>query len=178
MEHNLTGDQVFLEYLTQNDVDQIFQWLKDEEFKKLLFYQYYPPKSEKIIEEINKSCEEKKNHEFMIFEKNTKEKIGWAGIYEIDKICNNGEIRFFIGNKNFWGKGFGTEVVKLLLDLGFKKFKLHRIYGGANIENFGSIKIFEKLNFVKEGISREAFFKNGKYYDLVHFGLINSNHLP
>jgi len=169
----LIGTISSLRSLEEADLDNIFQWLSDKDVTKLLFYQYYPPKIQKMKEEIGKEVENKSDFEFAIIDKKTKLHVGWTGIYEIDRINKNGEIRFFIGDKKFWGKGLATECVTLLIDYAFRKLNLHRLYGGANIENTGSLKIFEKLGFSEEGISKEGFFKDGKYYDLVKFGLIN-----
>ncbi len=169
----LTGTISSLRSLEEGDLDNIFQWLSDKDVTKLLFYQYYPPKIQKMKEEIGKEVENKSDFEFAIIDKKTKLHVGWAGIYEVDRINKNGEIRFFIGDKKFWGKGLATECVTLLIDYAFRKLNLHRLYGGANIENTSSLKIFEKLGFSEEGISKEGFFKDGKYYDLVKFGLIN-----
>jgi len=102
--------------------------------------------------------------------------VGWAGVYEIDWISRNGELRFFIGDKKIWGKGLATDAVGLLIDYAFNKLNLHRVYGGANKENYGSVKVFKKLSFFEEGKTIEGHYRNGKYYDLVHYGLINKSH--
>jgi len=169
----LTGKIVDLRSLEERDLENIFQWLSDHDVTKLLFYQYYPPDIQKMKDEIKKEIESKRDFEFAIIDKETNLHVGWTGIYDFDRINKNGEIRFFIGNKEFWGKGLATECVSLLIDYGFRKLNLHRLYGGANIENIGSLKIFKKLGFNEEGISKEGFFRDGKYYDLVRYGLIN-----
>ena len=169
----LTGEKVILKSLEEEDFQSIFQWLSDPDVVNLLFYQYYPPTIQKMKEEIEKDCKSKHDFEFAIIDLKTNLHVGWAGIYDIDRINKNAELRFFIGEKNFWGKGLSTECVSLLIDYGFRELNLHRLYGGANIENIGSLKIFKKLGFSEEGISKEGFFKKGKYFDLVKFGLIN-----
>jgi len=110
---------------------------------------------------------------FAIINKKNNVHIGWAGIYEINWISSNGELRFFLGEKKYRKKGFTTETVSLLIKYAFNKLNLHRVYGGANKENLGSIRIFKNLKFRSEGTSYEAHFRNGKYYDTIRFGLIN-----
>jgi len=174
-EEILAGQIIILKNLEETSLDKIEEWLKDKEVTRLLFYQYNPPNFQEMKEDMKKEIDSKCNFEFSITDKKTNEYVGWAGIYEIDRICKNGEIRFFIGNKKFWGKGLATECVSLLVNYAFAKLKLHRLHGGANIENIGSLKIFEKLGFHKEGISKDGFFKDGKYFDLVRYGLINKD---
>ena len=55
----------------------------------------------------------------------------------------------------------------------FKDINIHRLYFGTHIENIGMQKIGEKTGFQKEGIFKEAQFKNGRYNDVVRYGLIN-----
>lgn len=172
-EEILKGKKVILKNLEEMDFQRIFKWLSDPDVVNLLFYQYYPPTIQKMKEEVGKEHVSKHDFEFVIIDLKTNLHVGWAGIYDVDRINKNGEIRFFIGEKKFWRKGLATECVSLLRDYGFAELNLHRLYGGANIENVGSLKIFKKLGFSEEGISKEGFFKDGKYYDLVKFGLIN-----
>ena len=49
---------------------------------------------------------------------------------------------------------------------------LERIYLGTLDENKRMIKLAERLGFVREGIRRRSLFKNGKYHDIVEFGLL------
>jgi len=51
-----------------------------------------------------------------------------------------------------WGKGIGFEVAKLVLKFGIKDLKFQKIYALSHVENYGSIRILEKLNFKKQNI--------------------------
>jgi RimJ/RimL family protein N-acetyltransferase len=55
---------------------------------------------------------------------------------------------------------------------GFKVLNLHRIHCGTASNNQGMQKLAEKLGMQKEGIRRDALFKNGKYFDVVEYGII------
>ena len=50
----------------------------------------------------------------------------------------------------FWETGIGFEVAKLVLKFGIKDLKFQKIYALSHVENYGSIRILEKLNFKKQ----------------------------
>lgn len=169
----LNGEKIALKGLEESDLELIHNWLNDSDVTRLLFQGDRPKNLGVMKEEFQNRIKSNENIEFAIITKNEKKIIGWAGLYEINWISRNGEIRFFIGEKEFWKKGHTTEVVSLLIEYAFNKLNLHKVWGGANIENVGSIRVFEKLKFFEEGIIKEGHFRNGQYYDLIRYGLLN-----
>ena len=175
--HNafLIGKKIYLKGIEEDDLENMHKWISDSIFTHLLFQGDRPPNLQHMKNEFNTNLKDHKEIVFSIVTK-TDQHIGWAGIYEINWISRKGEIRFFIGEKKFWGKGYATETVSLLVDYAFNKLNLHRIYGGTNEENVGSIKVFKNNKFIQEGILKEEHFRNGKYYDVLRFGVINKKH--
>jgi [ribosomal protein S5]-alanine N-acetyltransferase len=169
----LTGKKANLRSLEETDLENIFNWLSDPDVTELLFYGYYPPNLQKLKEVYRKTIDAKHDLEFAVIDKETDSHVGWAGIYEIDWISKNAEFRIFIGDKKSWGKGISTESGKMLVDYAFKVLNLHRLHLGVNIENKASLKMVKNIGFQEEGVSKEGFWRDGKYYDLVKFGLIN-----
>ena len=80
----------------------------------------------------------------------------------------------FIGDKNYWNQGMGSEAARLIIDYGFKKLKLHRIELGVLEYNPRAIKVYKRLGFKREGVKKEHILFQGKYYDDVHMGLLKS----
>ena len=62
-----------------------------------------------------------------------------------DGIC---EIGYSIG-KQYWGKGFGTEIVKEILKTLQKEQRIHTAIAWSHKENISSIKILERLGFTR-----------------------------
>ena len=98
------------------------------------------------------------------------------GIYESNehigniKLCTNmrhklGDISILIGDKTKWGKGYGTEAIKLLTKHGFETLELHKISAGIYSNNVGSIKTFEKAGYKHDGIHELTYLYQGKYVD-------------
>jgi len=172
----LIGKEVYLRGLKESDLENIQSWLSDSDVTKLLFQGEKPLDLDIIKDDFHRKIRENNEIVFAIIMKTDNQHVGWAGIYEINWVSRNCELRFFIGDKKYWRKGIATESTSLLVDYAFDKLNMHRVHGGANIENHGSVNVFKKLGFSEEGISKEGHFRNGKYYDLVRFGLLNKNH--
>ena len=102
-----------------------------------------------------------------------KKHIGNISLQCIDKRNNCAEIAYLFGEKEYWGKGYATEASRILIKHAFDDLNLHRLYLGTHVENIGMQKVSEKLGFKKEGIFKDAQYKNGKYNDMVRYGLIN-----
>ncbi len=101
-----------------------------------------------------------------------KKHIGNISLQAIDLINRCAEVAFILGEREYWGKGIAMEAAELLINHGFMQLGLTRIYFGTSSENIGMQKVGEKLGFTKEGVRREAMYKNGKYYDIYEYGLL------
>jgi RimJ/RimL family protein N-acetyltransferase len=82
-----------------------------------------------------------------------------------------------LGNKKFWGGGYGEEAAKLIVEYGFQRLNLHRIYCGTLEENEGMKKLAKKLAMREEGLRREAIFKNGVYQSILEYGVLKDEYL-
>ena len=80
-----------------------------------------------------------------------------------------------VGEKDCWGRGLGTQAVKLVAEHAFLRLNLNRVYAGAVKENIGSIRIFEKAGFQREGLARESYFCEGNYRDCIQLGFLRSD---
>lgn len=79
--------------------------------------------------------------------------IGGAGLYIKQDRRFEAEIGYCL-QKEVWGRGYGTEVARLLVRLGFDHLHLHRLIATCDPENIGSIRVLEKAGFQREGLMR------------------------
>lgn len=82
------------------------------------------------------------------------------------------ELGIPIGEKDYWGKGYGTDTVKTLLRFAFELLNLHRVYLQVAEFNTRGIRCYEKCGFVHEGRTRQGRFINGRYWDTLHMGIL------
>jgi len=98
--------------------------------------------------------------------------IGNVSLQNIHRIYRNAEFACVFGEKDYWGKSYGTEATKMIFNHGFKRLNLHRIWTGTASTNIGMQKIAEKLGMKKEGVFKEAMFLNGEWIDIVEYGIL------
>lgn len=100
--------------------------------------------------------------------------IGGTGLESIDWVNRSAEFGIFIGEKAFWNQGYGSEVTRLMLKHGFETLNLNRIFLRVYETNPRAIRAYEKAGFVKEGIMRDAFYRNGCYINDILMSILRS----
>lgn len=100
--------------------------------------------------------------------------VGNISLQQISLRNQNAELAILIGDPSVYGTGIGFEASVLLLRYGFDTLKLHRIHCGTHHENIGMRTLAKKLGMMQEGYRREALFKNGKFADIVEYGILYS----
>ena len=100
--------------------------------------------------------------------------IGTADYREIDHVKRSCTVGITIGDKNYWGKGYGTDALSVLADYLFNRLNLRRIQLDTWSGNERAIKSYKKCGFQVEGVLKENEFVNGKYFDTIIMGLLKS----
>jgi len=100
--------------------------------------------------------------------------IGNSGLHKIEQVNNAAEFGLVIGEKEYWHKGYGLQATELTLKHGFEDLNLNRIYLNVFEENEYAVKAYETAGFVKEGVQRQALYKNGKYHDIILMSVLHS----
>jgi len=113
---------------------------------------------------------------FAIIDKKTDTMIGIEGFYEISWIPRRAELRIIIGEKTYWGKGYGTEATELLVGYGFDKLNLFKVFLGVNAENEKAVKAYTAAGFVEEGTLRKDQYRNGRYYDVIRMSILRDEY--
>jgi RimJ/RimL family protein N-acetyltransferase len=72
------------------------------------------------------------------------------------------------------GCGYGTQAQRLLVDFLFTTFDVHRVQSDTAIDNPAEQRALEKVGFVREGIVRDAEFRNDQYYDHILYSILRS----
>ena len=79
--------------------------------------------------------------------------------------------------KAYWGNGYTSEALKMILVFGFHQMMLNRVEAESVNFNVASIRVLEKAGFVQEGRQREKFFQGGQFYDLLLYALLRREYL-
>ena len=107
--------------------------------------------------------------------------IGNVSLQSLSWINRSAEFAIILGEKEYWGKGYGEEALRLVLEHGFKKLGLNRIWTGTGSSNVGMQKLAERVGMILEGRSRQGKFNDGKFLDIYHYGILaeewNNEHI-
>ncbi len=106
----------------------------------------------------------RRNHEFAVILEKEDRLIGACGLC----VSNPDHKEAWIGycfNRHFWGKGYATEAIKALLEFGFSKLGLHRIFATSQPDNIASAHVLGKVGMRREGHLRQHLWVKGKWRD-------------
>ena len=163
--------QINLRALKKSDSNLILEWMKNDKLRYLIGTVY--PITELEHENWFENRMLEKDNRLFIIEIDNEIPIGVIGFKNLDWVNRNSELFIYIGNLEYWGKGYGTQALKLLIEFSFNKINLHMLYLEVFSYNKGAIKTYEKLGFKKDGILRQSKFQDGKYYDKIIMSKIN-----
>ena len=100
--------------------------------------------------------------------------IGQCALFNLHPVAHRMELGITIGDQNYWGKGYGSEAVQLLVDYGFRHHNLHRIFLEVHARNERAIRAYQACGFVEEGRLRQHVWSDGSYDDLVIMGVLRA----
>jgi RimJ/RimL family protein N-acetyltransferase len=104
--------------------------------------------------------------------------MGVCGLHQLGDPARQAELGLFLGGPEEWGKGFGTEVTRLLCQHGFEVMHLNRIWLHVYADNQRGLRAYERVGFRREGVLRQAAVRDVKHVDVVAMGMLRSEWRP
>ncbi len=98
--------------------------------------------------------------------------IGTVTLAWIEREHRRADVGFALA-QSAWGKGYATEAVARLIEYAFDDMKLHRLGADVDPRNEPSLRLLERLGFVREGLLRERYHLGGEIQDSVIMGLLH-----
>lgn len=173
----LIGENIYLRGIEKEDMKgPYFQWTNDWEVTHYMFRGDRPSRLELLEEYYSQVIRSSTDIELMVIDKKTEKPIGVTSLNSINWIGHTAEFRIMIGEKDFWSKGYGTEVARLMLFYAFDRLNMHRVWLGVNAGQKGGIESYKKAGFAQEGILRQAQYRNSRYYDIIQFGILREEY--
>ncbi|WP_084607367.1 GNAT family N-acetyltransferase [Sulfurospirillum arcachonense] len=170
----LEGERIYLRELRLEDAQGNYpNWLNDPEVCRYNSHGdilYTKEMAKEYIKSIQNSLTCKV---FAICENVDETHIGNISLQNISVKNKNAEFAILMGEKSFWGKGYAKEASDMLLEYGFNNLCLHRIYCGTSEANTPMQKLAHAMNMEKEGVKKEALFKDNKFYDVFEYAIVN-----
>jgi diamine N-acetyltransferase len=170
-------NRIHLRKVTENDVDTYHKWRSNHkvmENTSLKLDVYTLEETEKFIQMITNSGDSKS---YIIQHRENDEPIGIVSLINIDLKNRNAECIIDIGNEDYWGMGYGTEAMKLLLEYCFLELNLHKVYLRVISFNERAINLYERLGFEKEGEQKEQLFRNGNWHGIILMSVFQKSYI-
>lgn len=165
----LVGEKVYLSPMNIEDAEIYTKWLNDFNVTNGLgnsnLILSVEDEKEWIKENSNK-------YQFAIVRLEDDKLIGNCSIHEIDQLRQCAEVGLFIGDEENRNKGYGKEVLNLLLNYGFDYLNLNNIMLKVFSFNERAINCYKKVGFKEIGRRRQSYYLKGKFYDTVYMDIL------
>jgi RimJ/RimL family protein N-acetyltransferase len=160
------GELVTLGPIQHDYLPRYVEWLNDWEVRRFLAPTLPHPFTMQDEEDwFNRQRNDSSARHFALLTRAEGKLIGNCGLHQVDWTNRNAIFGIFIGDKNYWGRGFGTDATQTLLRYAFEEANLHRVELEVFDLNPRGIHVYEKCGFKLEGVRRQALFREGQWHD-------------
>ena len=103
--------------------------------------------------------------------------IGSCLLFRHEPASGRAEIGYVLGRAH-WGQGLMLEAMRGFVDHTFDTLGLRRLEADVNPLNLASVRLLERLGFVREGLLRQRWVTKGQVSDSLLFGLLRGEGRP
>jgi RimJ/RimL family protein N-acetyltransferase len=168
----LIGPTLYLRPLEKTDAALVMGWLNDPEVNRTL-QTCFPINlafEEAFIEKASPD-----DLRLVVVIRASDKPIGVVGLHEPDARNRHAGFGIAIGAKEDWGKGYGTEATRIVVQHAFATLNLNRVWLKVYENNPHGLRAYENVGFKKEGVLRQDNFREGRYWDTIIMGLLRED---
>lgn len=170
------GSLVTLRSFEREDAERYRQWVNDPEIGALIDRER-PVTAAEHARWFEALTSADTNRVFAIDDKSGRF-IGLVWLYDIQWRHRRAEVRIVIGERAAWGRGRGTEALRLVTEAAFGPLGLEKLWADVLATNPRAAAAFEKAGFVREGLLCGDRLADGRRVDVVRLGLLRSDLAP
>jgi len=175
----LSWGRVTFTPLQMNNIYTHFRWNNDPELNRL---DSEIPYEEETFGEFKKRFETmcydpSPAHRDFEIHTDDGELIGVAYVARISEHNRHGLIGITIGDRDYWGRGFGRESMQVLMHFCFDVLGLHRVSAETFEYNVAWRDLVDGMGFTSEGVARDYLFREGKFWDKENYALLHDEYL-
>jgi RimJ/RimL family protein N-acetyltransferase len=171
----LTGQLVTLRRHAPQNVAAFRRWYADPEIARLARYQQAPMRTDEIERFFAARVVGPDALAMAVHERTTERLIGTCAFSQLDGDNGSALYHITIGESDAWGRGYGTEATRLMVDHAFGTLGLHRIALFVFEFNERAIRAYQRVGFVVEGRSRESVWRDGRWWDELAMSILESD---
>lgn len=172
------GERVRLVMEDPKTIGELFsRWGRDSEYWRLLASDPATPRSPKAIQAWVEKFLEKDPPEVYLFmvralEDDRPRMIGEIGLDGVQWEHGESFVGLSLGERKDWGKGYGTDAMRVILRYAFTELNLERVSLTVFEYNPRAIRSYEKAGFRHEGRARQFLRRDGQRYDMLFMGIL------
>lgn len=103
--------------------------------------------------------------------------IGFVGLFNLYKLHGDALVAIALGERKYWGNGYGTDAMRVLQRYAFMELNLRRVGLIVFGYNPRAIRSYKKAGFISEGKVRGAMLRDGKRWDFLYMGILRDEWL-
>ena len=168
MTHIIASGRVYLRPFEASDAETYRRWRADAEPMALAGWHERAPLSLAQVEQrIARIADDqgKEVYTFLICLVEDERPIGEVMLTDLDYVNGSASLGIVIGEPDEWGKGYGTDAVRALVDFGFAELRLERIWLEVATDNPRAERSYTKAGFTREATLRHDRWEGGRYTD-------------
>lgn len=171
----LIGEKTYLSPMNSDAAELWYRWHNDLETSSLASSPgSRSPGSLAEFSQVLEGFAKQRFHTFVIADSETDTPIGWCALVRVNPICRRAELAALIGERDYWGKGYGEDALRTLLDYGFHILNLNSIELVVHEDNVRARRCYEKLGFQVSGRKREARIHGDRKLDILMMDVLAS----
>lgn len=162
------------------DAEPLARWQVDSEYMRLLESDPFMPATLAQMKrgiEKNFERDQATRFEFMIHTLREDKPIGAIGLGGVRWNHGDAFVGIGLGDRDYWGNGFGTDAMLVMLRYAFTELNLHRVSLNVFEYNSRAQRSYEKAGFKVEGRQRQGMMRDGRRWDLIFMGILREEWL-
>ena len=167
----LEATTVRLRPLAERDVPLLLRWSNDPEVRHWLHRSESPPATLELAQALVEEMRRDPRTLAWCIEAGGRT-IGDVRLIEIDTAHGRAELGIAIGEKDCWGRGYGTDAIRRVLRHAFGELGLRRVWLITDADNARGIRCYKKCGFVWEGVLRGHRLRYGRPLDMIAMGVL------
>ena len=169
----LKGDKVLLRAVRPDDLERYVEFLNDVETQVLAGGALPRPLS---LPQVQARYQEslKQEHDVWFAIDAGQRFIGQCTLQRFDPAGQTCQLGISIGDKDYWGRGYGRDAVEQLLKYAFRLRNMRRVWLGTSETNERAQRCYRACGFIEEGRLRQHSWTDNRYEDEVLMGVLRT----
>jgi RimJ/RimL family protein N-acetyltransferase len=169
----LKGERVTLRPFRREDIARWHEFTNDVEIELLSGGDVPRPQVLEAIEGRYTQESSNTGSDSVMFAIEADEKfIGFCALFHYDNVAHTCELGIIIGDRAYWGRGYGRESINLLVEYAFRLRNFRKVWLTTRATNERAIRAYRACGFIEEGRLRAHEWSAGEYVDVVYMGLL------